>query len=84
MLVKGYSDFKLAMPGPLHGLPIYTANIKLDADVSQLFPYINAEIKDAIYYDRPHSIQFRIQGKKCHLYPDHAALAIFNDKDEAR
>ena len=62
MLVKNYSDLSMETP-PCHpGAPILSANFKLDADVSLLFPYINAVIKDAQYFDKPHFIRFTLNG----------------------
>ena len=46
MLVQGYSDFSLDTPDPIIRLggSIWNAHFRLDTDVSELFPYINAPV----------------------------------------
>ena len=46
MLVQGYSDFSLDTPDPIIRLggSIWNAHFRLDTDVSELFPYINAAV----------------------------------------
>ncbi len=58
MLIKGYSDFALEVPGCHPGIVSYRAEFKLDTDVTHLFPYINTVAEGAMYYDVPHHIQF--------------------------
>jgi ArsR family metal-binding transcriptional regulator len=83
MLIKGFSDFSLETPGCAPKAPVFRAHFKLDTDVTRLFPYINALIEDASYYDKPHYIQFTLDGFRCALYPDKAAVALFQDREQA-
>jgi len=83
MLIKGYSDFSLETPGCFPGAPVLRAHCKLDTDVTELFPYINAVAQDAAYYDKPHYIQFTLDGARCALYPDHVAARMFDNREQA-
>jgi len=83
MLVEGYSNFSLEAPGCSPGVIAYSAHFKLDTDVTDLFPYINAVAEDATYCDEPHHIQFFLEGYKCALYPEKAVMAIFENREQA-
>lgn len=89
VLVRGIAEFSLRPPGPLartRGLAAEAALIadfKLDADVSDLFPYLNAAAEEAVYFDKPHFIRFRYEGHCCALYADGGAAAPFADRGEA-
>ena len=83
MLIKGYSDFSLDTPGCAPGAPVFRAHCKLDTDMTELFPYINAVALDAEYYDKPHYIQFTLDGVRCALYPDHVAARMFDNREQA-
>ncbi|MDY6934175.1 MAG: (Fe-S)-binding protein [Spirochaetota bacterium] len=83
MLIKEYSDLKIKTPDCIVGAPVWVAHFKLDNDVTQLFPYINEMIEDSIYYEKPHYIQFTLDGFRCALYPDNVAVAPFEDRNQA-
>ena len=83
MLINGFSDFSLEPPGCSPGTLMFRAHFKFDTDVSELFPYINAEVKNAAYYENPHYIHFALEGFQCALYPDHAIARIFENREEA-
>lgn len=83
MFIQGYSDFSLKTPILLTGLPLWTAHFKLDSDASELFPYINAVVKDSIYYEKPHYIRFTLNGFGCSLYTDRVAAGSFEDRGQA-
>jgi ArsR family metal-binding transcriptional regulator len=83
MYVKNYSDLSLKIPDCHIGSQQWVARFRLDADVTVLFPYINAVSKNAKYFDKPHYIQFLLDEYRCALYPDYAVAAPFNDRDEA-
>lgn len=82
-LVSGYSDLLLKTPDCLGGVPIWRAHFKLESDVSELFPYINAVAENAAYHDSPHHIQFLLDGVRCALYPAEAYAIPFADREEA-
>ncbi len=84
MLIKGYSDFSFSKAGILPQFqPMWGAYFKLDNNVRCLFPYINREIPDALYYDIPEYIQFKLDGVHCSLYPIEVMVAPFYDQDQA-
>ena len=83
MFIQGYSDFCLKTPILLTSVPAWTAHFKLNSDVSELFPYINAVVKDSIYYDKPHYIRFTLNGFGCSVYTDRVAAGSFEDREQA-
>jgi len=83
MLIKGYSDFSFEESGCSPGTLIFRAQFRFDADVSELFPYINAVGENATYYESPHHIQFDLEGFQCALYPDHAVARVFENRAQA-
>ena len=62
----------------------YGVHITLDTDVSPLFPYINAAVDGATYYDSPVYVHFDLDDIRCALYPHDAILANFSGEDLAR
>ncbi len=86
MLIKRYSDFSLLKVGIKSNFVCgrsWGAHFKLDNDVSELFPYINATVKDAIFYDKPEYVKFFIDDFQCVLYPDDVIAAPFKDQEQA-
>jgi len=88
MLVKGYSDFSLKKGGaPLRTGSEFDAQMfayfRLDGDVSQLFPYINAVATPANLLEQPQFIRFMLDRFCCGLYPDHGVAASFADGRQA-
>ena len=61
MLIKSYSDFQCIVPPSIRSssdpdhLPskIWSVSFRLDKDISHLFPFINARLDDAVYYESP-------------------------------
>ena len=86
MFIKGFSDLTLSKAGVRarfeHGVSL-GAHFKLDNDVSQLFPYINATVQGARFYDNPDYIQFEIDDIKCTLYPKDVIAVSFGNQDQA-
>jgi DNA-binding NarL/FixJ family response regulator len=69
-----YSDLTLRPSGPSPRIPepshaSLIAHFRLDRDVSPLFPYINAIVDGAAYYDHPLHIQFNLDDFHCCLLP---------------
>ncbi len=82
MIIKGYSDFSLSRTGVMVGANM-GAHFKFDNDVTRLFPYINATVENAKFYDKPEHIQFTIEDIHCTLYPKDAIVAPFKNQDQA-
>jgi len=92
MHIKNYSEFVCILPWYMNPLPdvenprskIWSASFRLDQDVSHLFPYINAILDEALYYEKPVHVRFLLNGYRCFLYPDLAAVHFFESKAAAR
>ncbi len=92
MIIKNYSEFVCFLPrfmGPLpdvenSGSKIWSASFRLDQEVRHLFPYINASLDDALYYERPEHVRFTFNGYLCFLYPDLVAAHFFETKTAAK
>ena len=84
MLIKGYSDFTLTQAGErsnLNPLIDYGVYFKIENDISELFPYLNAEIETAVFFDNPKYIQFTFEMSKCTVYPfEVIAVPFANEK----
>ena len=88
-LVSAYFDFSFRMPGPLFwgkytsAEGVMIADFRLDADVSELAPYINAVVQKAVYYEKPPFIKFPLNGFACTLYQNQGSAATFSDRNQA-
>jgi len=85
MLINSYSEFSLSKVGIMSSFPrsFWGAHFKIDTDVSQLFPFINAIIIDSRYYDKPECIEFILNDFKCMLYPNEVIASPFTGEDQA-
>jgi ArsR family metal-binding transcriptional regulator len=83
MKIEEFTDFSLETPGCVPGAPVYRAHFKLEMDISQLFPYINAVAKNPMYYDKPHYIQFALDGVEWAAYPNEVIGRLFEDREQA-
>ena len=88
MLVKGYYDFSLRKGGAPFRTgsefePQMLAYFRLDGDISQLFPYINAVAESASLLEKPPFIRFVLERFSCGLYSDHGVAASFTTSQEA-
>ena len=92
MPVKDYSEFVCILPWFMNPLPdeknpnskIWSASFRLDQDVSHLFPYINATLDEALYYEKPAHVRFLLNGYRCFLYPYSAAVHFFESQAAAK
>jgi ArsR family metal-binding transcriptional regulator/DNA-binding CsgD family transcriptional regulator len=60
------------------------AHFRLDTDVRRLFPYLNAILREAKYYDKPECQEFILDDFKCTLYPQEVIASPFTGEDQAR
>jgi len=82
-MIKGFSNFSMDAPGCHPGVTVYKAYYKLMTDVSDLFPFINAIAENATYHEKPHHIQFALNGRRCALCPDEVHMAMFENRHQA-
>jgi len=69
----------LAWPGAQLGI-----RFEVDRDLSPLFPFINASVAGARYWQSPERIQIDFEGVRCTLYPREVLAASFADHPQAR
>lgn len=92
MFIKNYSEFQCIIPAFIHplsdadtpGPKIWSASFRLDQDVRPLFPYINAALDEAVYYENPEHVRFLFDGYRSFLYPDIIAAHFFESKTAAK
>jgi DNA-binding CsgD family transcriptional regulator/ArsR family metal-binding transcriptional regulator len=92
MFIQGYSEFRClitALTQPSSntdstGSKICSASFKLDQDVRPLFPYINAALDEAVYYEKPEHVRFLFDGYRCFLYPNVTVAHFFESKMAAK
>jgi DNA-binding CsgD family transcriptional regulator/ArsR family metal-binding transcriptional regulator len=92
MFIKGYSEFRCLITTVIRSSSdienrsskIWSASFKLDQDMRPLFPYINAALDDAVYYEQPEHVRFLFDGYRCFLYPNIAAAHFFESKMAAK
>lgn len=92
MFIQSYSEFRCILPMFQHSLPnvesrrskILSTSFRLDQDVSPLFPFINAVLDEAVYYENPKHVSFLFEGYRCFLYPEVSAAHFFESKTAAK
>ena len=82
MLISKYHDFHMSKAGVMFG-HFLGAHFKIDNDISKLFPYINAAVKDCRYFEKPAYVQLVLDDIQCTLYPKEVIAAPFMDQDQA-
>ena len=82
MLVTGFSDLKIKTPQCSPGVLVLTADFRLDNDITEIFPYINAVVEGAQYYENPIFIRFEWNGKMCTLNSDNGYAVPFETHAE--
>lgn len=86
---KAYKTLTLFQIGPSmrrrDDIPVGTigARFELDWDVSPLFPYLNAILPDAQWYETPDYIKFTLTGRLCAFYPRVGAFSPVKNLDRA-
>jgi DNA-binding CsgD family transcriptional regulator/ArsR family metal-binding transcriptional regulator len=86
MFITGYSDLSLTRGGILQDLssePTWGAYFKLDNNIREIFPFINATVAKVRYQLRPLHIRFLYKEVACTLYPVEAMVAPLRGKDHA-
>jgi DNA-binding CsgD family transcriptional regulator/ArsR family metal-binding transcriptional regulator len=92
MFIKEYSEFRCLIPTFIDSSQdiektrskIWAASFRLDQDVRHLFPYINAALDEAVYYEQPEHVRFLFDGYRCFLYPDLIVSHFFESKAAAK
>lgn len=79
-----YRGGPIGKPGSLTSDCAMMAWMEFEPEVTALFPYVNAVVKEAEYYEKPSFIKFSLDGHLCALYPGHCIASPFKDRGEAR
>ncbi len=83
--LSGYRNLQItrsgafAWPGAQLGI-----RFEVDRDLSPLFPFINASVAGARYWQTPERIQIDFHGARCTLYPLEILAASFADQARVR
>ena len=84
IFLSGYKNLSIKRSGIMTcPWPKLGVRFEVDEDLRLLFPYINALIDNAKFYDSPKRIQFLFEGALCTLYANEIIAAPFRDYDEA-
>lgn len=66
------------------GGPKIGARFEVCHNLQPLFPYLNARLENAKYFDSPKRIQFVLDGVQCTVYAFEVVAAAFYKEEEAR
>ncbi|RJP75664.1 MAG: Fe-S cluster protein [Candidatus Abyssobacteria bacterium SURF_17] len=83
MLLKNYR-LAVAPPECLPSEVRVAASIEFDDDLTDLLPYLNAELGPGIYEKDPPFLRFRRDGRLFAMYPKQIGIAGLRDEDEAK
>lgn len=83
MLLEEYR-ISVAPPECLPTAVMVTATVEFDDDLSELLPYLNAEVGPCVYEPDVPFLRFRRNDKVVAVYPKKIFATGFRDEDEAR
>jgi ArsR family metal-binding transcriptional regulator len=83
MLLKNYR-MDVAPPECLPSDVKVAAWITFDDDLTELLPYLNAELGPCVYEKEPPFLRFRRNGKLIAIYPNQIGIAGLRDEEEAK
>jgi ArsR family metal-binding transcriptional regulator len=81
-IAKDY-DLHLEAPGCEPGAEYWNATAHFEDDISDVFPYLNAQWKDAIFSPAARQITFRFEGRAIALKPHEITISNLPDRDAA-
>jgi ArsR family metal-binding transcriptional regulator len=81
-LIHGYS-LKLIEPPCVPGADTWSAKAYLEDDITDVLPYLNAELEGADYYHDSKVLILDDGTKKCAFRPHEIAVAPVDDREEA-
>ena len=80
-LIQNY-HVELFEPPCLPGSPRWAATVQIDADLSDLLPYVNGTLKKRFYDPNSHTIVFKMDGHGVAVRPREIRLGNLVDKEE--
>jgi ArsR family metal-binding transcriptional regulator len=81
-IAKDY-DLHLEAPACEPGAEYWNATAQFKDDISDVFPYLNAQWKDAIYSPGARQITFRFEDRAVALKPHEITISNLPDRDSA-
>lgn len=82
MLLKSYRK-EIFRPECNPGFESVHCIAHLDQDISEVLPYLNAELRGHNYSKEPPSVTFKMHGKLIALHPKEIAINALKDEEEA-
>ena len=82
MLLKGYQE-EISIPACNNTFQSLHCIARLDDDISEVLPYLNAVLGGDTYIKNPPSVTFRSQGKLITVHGDKIAVNALRDEEEA-
>jgi ArsR family metal-binding transcriptional regulator len=76
-------DFKLVSPACHPGADVWSIKIKLDSDISEVLPLLNAELDGANYDHKALCLVWKGQQKKYAFRPTEISVAPLEDREKA-
>ena len=81
---KRFFDFSLRSSSVDFGERCWFAHFKVDGDFSQLLPFIQSTANEAVHFEFPEYIRFRLDNIVCILYPPDVVVSrFFYGKEQA-
>ncbi len=81
-LITGF-EMRLSTPDCHPGADWYNAAVDLKEDITEVLPYLNAELKDADYTHKAKVLLWKGNGKMYAFRPDEISISPVEDKEEA-
>ena len=82
MLLKEY-DLEVFTPPCEPGAERFAAKVHLNVDISAVLPYLNANLKGAVYYPSAHSLTWKKAGHNIAFHTFEIATSNLEDRDSA-
>lgn len=81
-----FQDYTVRMVRPVCALnrPVVAAMAEIDADIREVFPYLNAELGNCFYNPETPFLRFVWSSKGITLYPTAIGITGLSDEEEAR
>lgn len=81
-----FNSYTVKMVRPICALnrPVVAALVEIDADIREVFPYLNAELGNCFYNPETPFLRFVWSGKGITLYPNTIGITGLADEDEAQ
>lgn len=83
MLIEGY-DMEVFTPACDPGSVSFAARARLNSDITDVFPYLNASLQCAIYYPAANALTWKKEGHSVAFHPFEILASNLEDRESAR